>query len=85
MNAADWQAVRALFDALCDLPATERQRRIEEAGLDPQRRALLQSMLAADGGAALRDDAAAQAPEVVAALAPDERPGSSPARGGSRP
>lgn len=76
MNADDWQAVRALFEALCDLPATERQRRIEEAGLDPQRRALLQSMLAADGGAALRDDAAAQAPEVVAALAPDERPGS---------
>ena len=42
------------FEALCDLPATERQRRIEEAGLDAQRSALLQSMLAADGGAALR-------------------------------
>ncbi len=76
MNPEQWQAVRAWFETLCDLPPAQREQRIAGSGLDPAAMTLLRSMLAADGGSALREDAAAHSPEVVAALAPDHRPGS---------
>ena len=75
MNPGNWQAVRALFESLCDLPRDEREQRITGSRLDPADLALLRSMLYADRDPALREDAGAPAPAVVAALAPDERPG----------
>jgi serine/threonine-protein kinase len=73
MSREQWPALRELFDALCGLPAEHRAARIDASGLDAPSRALLMAMLDADGSAALRDDAVAQAPAVVAALADDER------------
>lgn len=75
MSTPDWAEVRALFEALCDLPASLREARIAASGLDGPGLALLRSMLAADGAPGLRDDVAAQAPALVGALTRDERPG----------
>lgn len=76
MKPADWQRVRALFEQWCELPAAERPAHIAASGLDEASRILLDSMLAADAGPALREDVLAQAPAVLATLAADERLGS---------
>jgi eukaryotic-like serine/threonine-protein kinase len=60
----DFVAVRALFDAICELPDAERAELCAQADLDPASRKLLHDMLAADRIDALPADAIAILPEV---------------------
>lgn len=76
VSRADWSRLREGFDACCDLSPAERETYLAHCELNAAERDLLRAMLRADGSEWLAQDAAAQAPALMSALAADERPGS---------
>ncbi|HRQ65044.1 MAG TPA: serine/threonine-protein kinase [Xanthomonadaceae bacterium] len=64
MQAEDWVRLRAHFEALCELPAAEQVRLLDEIDEPDDLIARLRRMLAADTGNALGEHVAEQAPAL---------------------
>lgn len=68
MTPADWARVREQFEALCDLSIAEQQSHLDNAGLSPELRQQLQSMLDGDRADHLCADAVQQAPRLAQSI-----------------
>lgn len=77
MTPADWALVRAQFELLCDLPDDEQQSALQRLHWQPELLAQLQALLSGDVADRIREDALAQAPQLVGRFAADELIGAS--------